>query len=335
MASKYRHRTPSNHWRGFVKLQRTRETDELLRDRNAMALLTLIAIRARFTNGPDPINGLEFGEAQIGDFEECGLSRKEYRCALKRLVHRWKLISARTIDGEGTIAKILDSRVFSLIDERDLPKEGQFKGQHLSEEKSSNGATNGANGGPAQVHLGASNQKDQKEQKEHTQQPAAAVLESPSAYSRKPAARNPWSPAEEPICKALAEATGFDLESPATGGLRKLGAAARQILDDDPAATPGRVHVVAAVLRKRFSDPSFVTGMAIAKHWGDPVPDPKAQEQTPREPADWRAAVEDRNPDHQVLSKSWDRMNSQDRQTVLSILRDDAQRAKRASAGAK
>ncbi len=152
--------------RGFVKLVRSRVADELMRDRNAFALLSLIAYRARFTDEPNADN-LAFGEAQVGDFRACGLSRKEYRGALDRLEWKWHLISTHRTRA-GTVAKLSDSRVYSLADERQNAKNGHQKGHQVSEVKPKKGATERANRGPIEGHLRATNQNVENGEKVQT-----------------------------------------------------------------------------------------------------------------------------------------------------------------------
>jgi hypothetical protein len=110
---------------GFVKLQRSETTEELLGDPIALHLLTVIAFRARFSDAPN-LEGLVFGEALVGDFDACGMTRGEYRSALDRL-QKWRLVEVRP-NNKGTVARLLDSRVFSLVDERGPLKNGQRQG---------------------------------------------------------------------------------------------------------------------------------------------------------------------------------------------------------------
>ena len=74
-------------------------------------LFSLIAHRAKISNIPSPY-GLEIGEALIGDYASCGLTRQKYRTALKNL-KKWKFITTR-ITNKGTIAKIINSDIWDL-----------------------------------------------------------------------------------------------------------------------------------------------------------------------------------------------------------------------------
>lgn len=69
----------------FIKFVPSEEAAYLLENHpNAMSLLMLIAMRARVYPGhPD---GLQPGDALIGDHKACGLSRQNYRTSLAKLV---------------------------------------------------------------------------------------------------------------------------------------------------------------------------------------------------------------------------------------------------------
>jgi hypothetical protein len=98
---------------GFVKSMRSPETLELLQhDSLAFALLAIIAHRARWRSGFSA-DGLEIGEALIGDYKNYGgMTRWEYRERVARLV-KWGFITARPTP-KGTIAKLTSTSVFDL-----------------------------------------------------------------------------------------------------------------------------------------------------------------------------------------------------------------------------
>ena len=89
---------------------------------NAFLLLSLISLRARRIPGhPD---GLEVGDAQIGDWKACGLTRQEYRTALNHLV-RMNLVSIKkqilsrqnpttSSTTRGTIVTLISSDVYDV-----------------------------------------------------------------------------------------------------------------------------------------------------------------------------------------------------------------------------
>lgn len=103
---------------GFLKLQRSPDTLELLRDGDAFLLLTQIAYRARRTaDGVNPHN-LAAGEAMLGDYHNCGLSERRARTAKDKLA-KWGLATFRATN-RGTIAKLCNSAVFDAnIEPRD------------------------------------------------------------------------------------------------------------------------------------------------------------------------------------------------------------------------
>ncbi len=96
---------------GYVKLIRSEETRELMKDKNAYMLLTQIALRAKRSDNFN-IHSLEIGEALIGDYKAIGLTQQEYRTAKKKL-EKWGLITTRTTN-KGTIAKIINTDIFDI-----------------------------------------------------------------------------------------------------------------------------------------------------------------------------------------------------------------------------
>ncbi len=101
---------------GFIMLRRTPETFELLRDRNAFVLLTVIALRAQRTNGFN-IRGLQPGQALLGDHECYGLSLQQYRSAKRRL-QRWRFADFQSTN-RGTLATLLDTRIYDIHKDRE------------------------------------------------------------------------------------------------------------------------------------------------------------------------------------------------------------------------
>ena len=97
---------------GFVRMRRSQVAEELNQDPNALALLVLIARRARWNDGPNQHN-LKIGEAMVGDYKAAGLNRQEYREALRRLEHQWEQITTHPTN-RGTIVKLTESAIFDL-----------------------------------------------------------------------------------------------------------------------------------------------------------------------------------------------------------------------------
>src|SRR5438045_1861435 len=97
--------------RGYIMFNRSDETDDILQDPYAFTLLALIAQRARWRRRLSA-DGVQIGEALLGDCEKFGMSRSIYRNRLKKLV-RWEQITIRTTN-KGTIAKLISSLVFDI-----------------------------------------------------------------------------------------------------------------------------------------------------------------------------------------------------------------------------
>lgn len=112
----------------FIKFIPSSESDFLQENHpNAFLLLCLIAKRARrISGGPD---GLEIGEAHIGDYQKAGIgSRKQYRTALDILIKRGAIKKLETCrnrkksaTGEttvGTKVKLLKSDIWDINSEQ-------------------------------------------------------------------------------------------------------------------------------------------------------------------------------------------------------------------------
>ncbi|NBU10907.1 MAG: hypothetical protein EBS84_18115 [Proteobacteria bacterium] len=119
---------------------RTDDFLELLRAKpNAFRLLALIAYRARWRDGYSG-DGLARGEARLGRFDvqrELGLTPKEYRLACDALEEGKFVALQRT--HHGTVARIVDSRVFSPF----APDEGTPKGTGKGTPRAHEGHTEG------------------------------------------------------------------------------------------------------------------------------------------------------------------------------------------------
>jgi hypothetical protein len=107
--------TVSRQKQGFLKLMRSPFTNELLRDPLSFALLTIIALRARRQTGLD---GLQAGEALIGDHYNYGLTRQHYRGRCAKL-EKLGLATFRKTN-RGTIAKLASIDIFDINE--DVPK---------------------------------------------------------------------------------------------------------------------------------------------------------------------------------------------------------------------
>ncbi len=110
---------------GWFRVIRSPQTKELLRHSRAFALHALIAVRARWNIDGLNTDGLEVGEALIGDFKEAGLrTRGQYRAALELLIQRGLVTTTRT--NRGTIAKLVSRTVFDIAPpDKRRPKRAQ------------------------------------------------------------------------------------------------------------------------------------------------------------------------------------------------------------------
>jgi hypothetical protein len=118
---------------GFIKFRRSVESRQLLRDPLAFALLALIASRARWHPSKFSVEGLEPGEALLGDHKNYRMTRQQYRSAIKRLI-RWEQITVRT-SNQGTIARLQSNLIFDINMESDdrLTNEKPSKNQPPSQ----------------------------------------------------------------------------------------------------------------------------------------------------------------------------------------------------------
>ncbi len=118
---------------GWFKAHRTDAARELLeRYPKAFLLLYQIASRARYSHEADP-DGREFGQAEIGDYENCGLTEKEYRTAKVKLEKGG--FAAFKGANKGTIATLLRSDVFDI--------RGDTRGEQKGEQRANRGRTEG------------------------------------------------------------------------------------------------------------------------------------------------------------------------------------------------
>ncbi len=107
---------------GFLKMMRSRATEELLRDPLSFSLLSLIAFRARWRSR-FAVEGVEMFEALIGDHDRCGMTRQQYRSRLRRL-QKWNLITTRTTY-RGTVARLNGNEIFDIGPPSEQAENGQ------------------------------------------------------------------------------------------------------------------------------------------------------------------------------------------------------------------
>lgn len=161
---------------GFIKMFRGPVLEGLLRGRRGnsgeihhfdLVILTTIAERARYREGYNP-DGVELGEAMLGDWESMGMTRKQATKSLERL-KRSGLVDFRTTPGVGTLARITNPLVFDPLNTAEA-KKGQNgdkcdspTGPVLPGLKDS-GAENGGSKGAARGHK----QEGKKGRKEYS-----------------------------------------------------------------------------------------------------------------------------------------------------------------------
>jgi len=98
---------PAGDW---FKTFRSDEFDELIHANPlAFTLAAVIASRARYRQGFNA-DGVERGEAWIGDYRKCGMTRQQYRTALSQLI-KWHFVTTRPTN-KGTVARLIDTRIF-------------------------------------------------------------------------------------------------------------------------------------------------------------------------------------------------------------------------------
>ena len=124
---------------GYFEATRSEDALALIRHYPlAYALAAVIAHRARWrTDGFNP-HKLQFGEAFLGDFENCGMTERQYRTA-KKILADWHFASFKATN-KGTVAKLIDTRLFRI----NPPKgDGQNAGQ--ATDTATNGETTNLN----------------------------------------------------------------------------------------------------------------------------------------------------------------------------------------------
>lgn len=101
---------------GWIKQMRNEKVLELLKLPKVLALVTQIAQRARRVNGFNA-DGLGIGEAMLGDYANIGLTRQEYRTALKK-IEKLGIATIRTTN-KGTIGKLTNTSIYDINIEGD------------------------------------------------------------------------------------------------------------------------------------------------------------------------------------------------------------------------
>ena len=155
---------------GFIKLNRGLWTNDLLAEVSAWHLLTVIGLRARWSDRPNRHN-LKIGQALIGDSKTYGLTSKKERNA-RKLLTKLNLVNFKATT-RGTIATLISNEVFDLginssgiNNGSEVSKKGEQKGEPFSLEKMQFRANKRANCGRTAGELKATNEEGKNERKE-------------------------------------------------------------------------------------------------------------------------------------------------------------------------
>lgn len=100
------------HFNGWVKLKRGDLTNSLIRNPNAFLLLTQIALRARRTDICYE-KTLKRGQAFLGDHQNIGLTRCQYRTALTFLKKNG-FVKVEKTSAMGTVVRLISRDIFDI-----------------------------------------------------------------------------------------------------------------------------------------------------------------------------------------------------------------------------
>ena len=107
------HKTQDATFRGWVKMMRGQDRDEMLKANPlAYLLASVIADRARWSSSFNR-HGLAVGEAMLGDHADYGMSERQYRTA-KQQLEKWGFAKF-TATNKGTVGRLTDSRLFEVF----------------------------------------------------------------------------------------------------------------------------------------------------------------------------------------------------------------------------
>lgn len=131
-----------NAGKGFIRLNRSDETIELLKYPMAFVLLSVISLRAKRSANTFTVQQLEVGECVLGDHNNYGMKEHQYRAA-KQILENCRLVEFRTTN-KGTIAKLIDKRIFDINVEKSA---GETSDRTLSknEQETTNNNKNNSN----------------------------------------------------------------------------------------------------------------------------------------------------------------------------------------------
>ena len=108
---------------GFARQRRNACLELLAEDPKLYLLISQIGMRARWkTDGVNPHN-LGIGEALIGDHGNCGLTRQEYRSAIRR-AKKWGIATFKATSS-GTVATLINHDYYDLSEETSNHQDNQ------------------------------------------------------------------------------------------------------------------------------------------------------------------------------------------------------------------
>ena len=119
---------------GWVKMTRSSDGLELMRlNPNCFLLATIIAFRARWQDSFNA-DGLEPGEALLGDFQNYGMSERNYRTA-KLQLEKFHFATFKATN-KGTVGRLTDTRLFNVTG---IEGDGQNDGRVTDDRRTGDG----------------------------------------------------------------------------------------------------------------------------------------------------------------------------------------------------
>lgn len=313
--------------RGFIKVLRGVITEELLRkDHGAFCLLIAIGLRARWSHGRSE-DGLDFGQAFIGDYRECGLTEKRYRGAKRRLELRGLVRFKGT--RRGTVATIVDRQVVDLVDARSLKV---FKGGPRAEKSPQRGGlhdghnTGSGSAGGSQRNAGFFHAEtlgvmaDHRAHKVVNRDRSGATNQNEEGNLQKLIQRR----GSEPCFFALCEIDGAnpaEITKPKENEIAAALASIRQISAD---LTPSEIRRRATEYRKRMPKGCRITAHALAKHWANCTPGagvaiPEGGDVSP-EPEGWQTWVRENCANTDLANEAWPKLDRTQREYIKGAM---------------
>lgn len=185
----------------WLSLHRTQAAELLIqRHPKAFLLLSIIAMRARYSDDQCPITGLSYGQAFIGDWQDCGQeSYKGYRIAKNTLTELG--FAAFKGTNKGTIATLLPRDEQSMIYTISNDRLGQAKGQAEGQDRGNQGAIKG----PLTIK-----KEGKKEKKEKAPLPPECFLFAEWFYSLLSESKRPTGNWKEGFAATYDELTRID-----------------------------------------------------------------------------------------------------------------------------